>query len=218
MAAIVIDLVAVFAVCVVICGCALLVARWRYQYLKSKGYSSPWVTLLLGMALFVAFFLGLWALARSHHDNDVPYVLLFMTVPLILGTAGIYVVARTLPARARRGGTRQVRFPFNAAGWILLGTSIVQLPLVYALVGSKGISASGKLAQAGIGASFFCFYLAKRSRAASAEDVLKDDPRAPVLYLRPFIAEEDYFAVLSNSEASKYSSYLGTKSGVTFEQ
>jgi hypothetical protein len=66
--------------------------------------------------------------------------------------------------------------------------------------------------------SFSCFYLAKRAHAPSATEILNADPRPPVLYLRPFTVEERYFVVLPEKEASKYTSFLGTKIDVTLEQ
>src|SRR6516225_7119369 len=52
-----------------------------------------------------------------------------------------------------------------------------------------------------------CSYLAKRMRNKGMIQTLQDDPRPPVLYLRPFDREDEIFALLSYDEfpAARYS-------------
>ena len=204
-------------------GCLVFIVR-IYYVVRNKGYANPLIVLIFPAVTLLAFVAGVFALFRSHRDNDPIYVTLFMVGPVALATVGLYIGAKLLPRKARVAGARRILFPYRAAGWILLVGGASQF-LYF------GFSSHWKMQTVVnsvrpitiiITGSIYCFYLAKRSTAPSADQVQEEDKRPPVLYLRAFTYEEQEFVTLPNKEAAKYTSnlavYLRRAYGVTLEQ
>jgi hypothetical protein len=190
-----------------------------YVHVRNKGYLSPLIALGFGAIIALAFFVGIFGL--THSTDNVIYGALFLTGSMVLTTAGLYIGAKLLPPKPRVAGARKVLFPYRLAAWVLLAAGVGQF-LFFGFSShwkSQTVNPSLKfLCYFALPGCLYCLYLAKRSHAPSADEVLDIDHRPPVLYLRAFAYEEQKFVILPGKEAAKYSSYLGTKSGVTLEQ
>jgi hypothetical protein len=211
----------VLGICLFLTGYFIFLASIYYRHIRNKGYTNPLLALAFAVTIPFALLVGVLALALSHHFDDTAYVALLMGGPVVLATIGLYVGAWMLPRKTRIAGARKIVFPYRSAGWVLLAGGVAQLLFFGFSSGWKTqtLSTSGKLLFWGaLPGFFYCLYLARRAAAPSAADVFEADPRPPVLYLRAFIIEEMPFVYMGNSEASKYTSYLGTKTGVTLEQ
>jgi hypothetical protein len=214
-------IITAIGICLLLLGYFALLARVYYKHVKGKGYLNPLIVLVFPLTILLALIAGLVALALGHHSDNPAYVSLYLLGPVILATAVLYAGARSLPRKARVAGTRKIIFPYRLAGWIVFVAGVAQFLLFGFGSGWKTqtMSQSGKLLfWIVLPATFYCLYLAKRAHAPSAAEILNADPRPPVLYLRPFTLEERYFVVLPGSEASKYTSLVGTKIDVTLEQ
>jgi hypothetical protein len=190
-----------------------------YVHVRNKGYLSPLIALGFWAIIALAFFVGVFGLI--HSTDNVNYGALFLTGSMVLTTAGLYIGAKLLPPKPRVAGARKVLFPYRLAAWVLLAAGVGQFLFVGFSSHWKSplVNSSGKfLWFFALPGCFYCLYIAKRSQAPSADEVLDVDHRPPVLYLRAFTYEEQRFVILPNKEAAKYSSYLGTKCGVTLEQ
>ncbi len=205
-------------------GSAFLVLRIYYRLIRAKGYTGPVPAL---MACTVVISCGAAALALLRADsrsNDVGFFLLDLLLWLPCAALVIYIAGRLLPRKARVAGPRKVSFPFIVAGTAVLLLGVAQFVASVGFHrGVTSFSASAKLLfYIAIPAGLFCFHQAKRMKARSAEDLLLDDMRPPVLYLRAFATEETCFISLRGSGAtaytSNYSSLLRGVANVTFEQ
>jgi hypothetical protein len=191
-----------------------------HRYFKRKGYVNPFTILLFPLAIVFALFVGLIGLMRTRHGDDSSYIALFLLGPVFLVTFAIYFIARLLPPRPRNAKPRTIRFPYAFLGWSLIAGGAIQILVFGFMSGWKAetLSRSYKFFQITLGLGFGCLYIAKRAKAPSAEQLLAADARPPVLYLRAFNLEEQYFVLLPPKEAARYTSYLGSKAAVTLEQ
>ena len=155
--------------------------------LTRRGYKSPLVHALVGATAFLSVFAVTLALKGVFGDVDP----LWLAGAAFLIVPGAFVaVAHLLPARSpRTAGRRVVRFPYRGAGVALLGASPVLL-VVGALAGMGQVV---PLAAVVLAAGFASLSIARRAGSGSASDVLTDDRRPPVLYLRPFRRDADVF-------------------------
>jgi len=199
----------------------LFLIRIYYVHVRNKGYIDPLIVLIFPSILLFALFAGFVGLVISHRTGDNVSIALFLILPVVAATSLIYVGARMLPPKTRIAGARKIRFPWGTAGWAALILGVGQF-LYFAITShwkTETLSTSGKvLAYFAIPASLYCIYIAKRVRAPSVEDVIQVDHRPPVLYVRAFVFEEEFFLYLPAKEASKYSSYASTRYGASFEQ
>lgn len=159
--------------------------------IQGRGYKSP--ALLTGAyaaAFTLPFACTLLMVRIVGSNNDALWwlLVLFIAAPL-----GLTFLAPLLPVRNRRTpGRRVVRFPYRHVGYVLLSGTAV-LWTVAAVTNTAGFFQVGiQCALGGIG----CLAIARRTAAPDASAVLAADPRAPVLYLRPFQQEEETFAEL----------------------
>ncbi len=100
---------------------------------------------------------------------------------------------------ARVFGERHVQFPFRRLGQTLIILAVVLVPLVVltnpAVIG-RMISLGVILISSGL-------YLIRRERTihtSPLEEILRDDPRPPVLYLRAFNQESQFFVIGTKAE------------------
>lgn len=202
-------------------------ARLHYKYVRGKGYANPLIVLAYPSAILLGLLAGFVALRLSHQDRNSPYIATFLLGSFVLANSGLYAWARLLPPKARVGGTRKVRFPYRWAGWLLIAAGVGQFVAFGIASGWKlhTVSTSLKLlVWMALPGGTWALYLARRVRAPSAGELLEDDSRPPVLYLRAFTLEERDFVTLSVGQAAKYTSNFGARLGVgartgaTFEQ
>ena len=216
---VVFDLVGAMVVVGIVLGYFAFLAYVYFQQLKRKGHGGPWAGLAMAATLFAALVAGFVALARSSHDPDSGYAVPYLIGPVLAATVLIYLVALLLPARPRDGRRRGIGFPFTTVGRLLIIFGLGQTLLTGFSSGwtMPAMSQSFKVMNFTLILGFVCLYYAKRAKARPAPD-REDDPRPRVLYLRAFSVEEEFFVYLPNDEASKYSSFMGEKMGVTLEQ
>lgn len=184
-----------------------LFAYYSYYRIIRSGYTPPVsITLAVG-SVTLGFTVGMYIgdyLARDSRvvpmDFSAALRLLFsLLVPSVLLT-GILAV---LPQRKRRlGGNRQVRFPLRAAGYtcFVLAIGAAALSLFSIIFGDqlKMGKVLGRLPQlvvsmVGLGLAFL--YLNRLLKNPTIEKVRRMDSRGPVLYLRPFNQERNWFVV-----------------------
>ena len=150
--------------------------------LRERGYKSP--ALKIGLAA-IAFglppLITLAVLGYGHDQGIWLIAALYVALPVLL----VYL-ARRLPARnPRTSGRRQLRFPYRAVGYTLF-----PIGLGFWIAGGLG-----------------CLTIARRAAQPDAGAVLAQDPRPPVIYLRPFQQDEEIFAHVPWSWSS-YRRYL----------
>lgn len=194
-----------------------LLAHLYYAHVKKRGYKNPLMMLIVGVPPVVGFLVGGVLVLWTHAQDDPTRFTALLLASTIAFTLVAYITVRLLPTKRRVAGARSVRFPFGTVGWSLLLGGAVHL-LVSGFLFDNFQLPLRWLVQVELPLSLGCFYLARRSRASSAAEVLISDERAPVLYLRSFQEEEHGFVTLPRKEVLKYTSFLGTKTGVTIEQ
>jgi hypothetical protein len=188
---------AILGIVVILVGFVLylVVAARLYKRLRravqQRGYKSPVVLNGAAVAAFTLPFVFTLVLVRivGKNDDALWWILaFFLAVPLALTFA-----TRLLPVRnPRTAGRRVVRFPYRPVGYVLLGAAL-------AIWTAAGITNKPGLFQLGIQfalGGLGCLGIARRFAAPDASLVLAQDPRPPVLYLRPFQHEEEPFAEL----------------------
>jgi len=183
-----------------------------YLRIRRKGYRPPGTTLVL----LIAGTIGIaGAVAVSPKIPSNAGVILFMSaffwLPLLVFAFLTFAAIWLLPRRnPRRFGIRRPRFPFAAAGKLLIGIGVGFSLLLIAIWarGTVNDEMLGKTFQVlfillAMGAYFV--YMGRRAKAAqSLEEVVKRDQRAPVLYLRPFNQEWQAFVVGPKSRYGQY--------------
>lgn len=221
-------LLSVLLMSAIIGGTALL--TYLYFRLWRKGYRSPLVVLGIAAPSFVSFFLGLVIFHKNDRlattntfdpsrvgESFVNFALYWIGPPLIAILATALVVALLPRREVRRFGTRQVRFPWRKAGRGLVVLAGLLLLFDWGF-GWHVIKSTRIVTQVLLPTYVFCLWMSRRAEAPAMADVLKLDPRPPVLYLRAFENEAEVFAELTLWELGAYAPYIGNKSGVTLEQ
>ena len=187
---------------------ALLVAG--YLRARRKGYRAPSAVLvpLIGSAggILAAYILIGELPPRS---LAVPFVLIWGAV--IVAALLMWFLITVMPKRNPRVfGRRHPRFPFVTTGWALIAAGV--LVCVYSFVAWVIGKAPSSVAPDSLGAlgfaSVFGGYLIHVGRrvhgAKSLEEVAQTDPRQPVLYLRPFNQESEFFVSGPKSQYGQY--------------
>lgn len=188
---------------------ASVVLFFTYRRARKKGYSPPAVSLVLlaGCALGVA---GTVALHPQNTTSMPLFLWSFFWVPLLLSAAAMGVILLALPRRpVRVFGERRVRFPFRPLGQGLIVLGVLQVLFIAVMVmrhvaepstlGSS-VSLVFMLMLAGL-------YLIQRGRSVhmpELEEVLSADLRPPVLYLRAFNQESQFFIIGTKAEYGRW--------------
>src|SRR5262245_24900327 len=160
------------------------------RVLVDRGYKSPAVLTLSGIAAFIGPLAvgGVLVNVAGYEDAVWPVLSLYLALPL----AGA-VAARLLPARElRTPGRRVARFPYALAGYGSFGGALSLVGAAVLIGDPRVVRFALPLLISGV----TCLAIARRLSTADASAVLEADPRAPVLFLRPFESEESIFIEL----------------------
>jgi hypothetical protein len=204
---------------------------WSYTRARRKGYRPPGATLivLLGIAA------GISATVALHPQNttSVPLFLWrFFWLPMLLSAAALELLVLILPRRTVRVfGERKTHFPFRGLGRLLKITAVASVVLVAIAWMSHSSDFSGFLKSVTFGTALWAAgaYLIRRGKEQQhvppLEDALQADPRPPVLYLRAFNQESQFFIIGTKAEYGRWAkgfqaaiSTADQKIGITVEE
>ncbi|MEU6072001.1 hypothetical protein ABZ864_48185 [Streptomyces sp. NPDC047082] len=176
---------------------------WRRA--QEKGYRGPavqvflvtWVTLMLCVG--IAAVLGLLEVGVFDvSDMWIGVVCVAsLLVPLIIAEVLAAVVVFALPRRRHRpGGPRSVRIPYRFLGWLTLSlTAAITLSLVVLGSGASWVRPVYHLWFILGSVAFWCFSQDNREDKPARDEALSgQDSRPPVMYVRGFSQEMQYFA------------------------
>jgi hypothetical protein len=190
------------------------------QYVRRKGYQSPFRAISMTFAYFVVFGLGFyfdwlspescWGCSPAANPQYfLPELLwkhvwrfvLRFSAGTTLGMVAVAGIAVAVPRRARRSGARRVRVPWQAVAYLWL--SMIPVTLLATWIWDLGWISAFRWSVFFSGAYAASSYLAKRVRTKGMKQALQDDPRPPVVYLRAFDKEDKMFASLSYDECQQ---------------
>jgi hypothetical protein len=201
---------------------ALLVAG--YLRTRRRGYRPPAAILVLS-AGSAAGILEAYLLSGRLPQQDRGLIAFFVIcwVPLLGYAATTGLLIRVLPRRNPRVfGQRRPRFPFATAGkaLIALGILVCVFSFVWSTMGKASdslVSDSLKLLVFAIAFGGYLVFLGRHVGAPkSLGDIMRTDPRPPVLYLRPFNQESEFFVTGPKSRYGEYArGHLQTSHGRT---
>lgn len=205
------------------------VIYWSYLHARKKGYRPPAAAVIavVGVAAGIA---GTVAL-HIQNTTGTKFLWLMMWVPLLLSTAALGILVHILPQRTVRVfGERRSRFPLRVLGWFLkvVGVLIVALVALTLVSGAAAFSALAPALPIGIilwATGRYLIREAKSLHAPPPAEVLKTDQRAPVLYLRAFNQETQFFVMGTKGVYGKWAKSFhaeiatgGQKIGLTIEE
>jgi hypothetical protein len=176
-----------------------------FKRLRRKGYGPLGSVLLMLSAFSLGVSACLLALPGMVFSQDAG--LLFATffwLPTIVFATAIALMLWLLPHRnARISGARRPRFPLRAAGIGLI--SLGAAGVLWAIWQGTFLTGSAKLfgILAGFGTALIALGVRAKS-SSSVEEAIQADPRAPVLYLRPFMQEMVPFVTGKKSTHGRY--------------
>jgi hypothetical protein len=196
-----------FAVSIPAFGFAfILMLVVSYERARLKGYRLPGAVLIIlaGAATGITATI----LRNPPNSTDYRFFVDFFWLPLLFSGAATAILILVLPRkRSRVFGQRQVRFPFVWVGQavIALGLLLIGVTVHWSLAGHGDLSLVWKGALIALG--FLAptgRYLIRRGRrlegAPSFEQQLAQDSRSPVLYLRAFKQERQFFVIGGSAE------------------
>lgn len=167
--------------------------RLLRRRVAARGYKSPAaLTLAGGVALVLPIGLTFAFTVAAGSEQAIWFALgAFLAVPAAL-SAGV----RLLPAKSpRTPGRRASRFPYARVGQALL--SACGVLVITGLL--TGLQVPFQVFPALFTGGVACLAVARRLRNPDAAEVLSEDHRAPVVYLRPFSGEEGIFVQVERS-------------------
>jgi hypothetical protein len=179
-----------------------------YYRARRKGYRPPTAMLVLisGAAAGALSVFAITPRVMLSSNNLVMEFSTYFWLPVVVSMIVTACIILALPRRNPRvAGPRRPRFPFFAAGILVVGAGVVFLLFAFVKGGADLIVGAVRIL---IFLSAFAaplFFMGKRG-AVSLDDVGRSDPRSPVLYLRPFIQEADVFVAGPNSRFGAYTS------------
>ena len=179
-----------------------------YTRIHRKGYTPPaTVSLLISIAL-IALILTYFLIPRAILDNwpiELTFSIVFW-LPIIIAIAVTALMLVALPRRSLRvSGKRQQRFLLIALGIALIAVGIFFVILTLYAGHGTGDAFTLLVILTGFGVS--AILLGKRAASTkSIEEAISTDPRAPVLYLRPFRQEQLPFISGKKSQLEQYMS------------
>ncbi len=174
-----------------------------YTRSRRKGYTPPLVALILTASWALGVAVGVRVIPGALPREDVhAFFLHIFFLPLLLSLAISTLAMLALPVRSARAfGARSVGFPLVTGGRSLI--AIAALISLGAVIGTIGygwkislavralILAWGFLVPLGL----YWLRLARRLKEPSVSEIIATDGRAPVLYLRPFNQESQFFVI-----------------------
>lgn len=190
-------------------ACALMLVV-SYERARQKGYRAPGAVLIImaGAAVGIAA-----AIVRNPpNSNNYRFFVDFFWLPLLFSAVATAILILVLPRRKSRiFGQRQVRFPFVWIGQavIALGLLLTAVTLHRWLAGQGDLNLVLKGMALGVGLlTPTGRFLIRRGRrlegAPSFEQYLVQHPRPPVLYLRAFKQERQFFVIGGNADYGSY--------------
>lgn len=207
-----------------------------YHRIRVKGYRPPAAGGLLVAVGTVG--IGLAAVgAHAASPRTSPSLIFFemLWIPLLVSAIGMTIVILVLPQRPRVFGERRVLFPFVWIGRVLIGAGLV-FPVFAVALWLRGRESGWFVLEYVVVALtlgvFFrptADFLTRRWRETKSVpvlgEVLAKDPRSPVLYLRAFAQESQFFVIGPKSDYGAYAkSWHATVAteeqaiGLTFEE
>jgi hypothetical protein len=185
----VLDFISFFLILVGVCS-----SPFFYRCLRSKGYlptsSVLMMAVILGLSLAVGRTSSQFMFSHSTEQTTHQFG------PLIVGTLWITLytsMAWALPKRAnRRYGKRKVLVPFRV---LSAACAITAVLVLFLDLETTNRETKVKAAQGLIAGCLIFYAIHRRVRhASSIEEVKTQDPRPPVIYLRAFNQEEEFFS------------------------
>lgn len=176
---------------------------------RQKGYRALGATLIILAGAAVG--IGATIVRNPASSNNYRFIVDFLWLPLLFSAAATAFLILVLPRRINRVfGQRRVRFPFVWIGRGVIALGLLPIPVTSYLwladradldLVVKGLGLVGILIPTGR-------YLIRRGRRLkedpSFNQYLVKDPRPPVLYLRAFKQEQQFFVI---GPTSKYGAY-----------
>jgi hypothetical protein len=179
-----------------------------YTRVHRKGYTPPATVSLLISSTLIGLIPTYFLIPRAIL-NDWPIELTFSIVfwlPIAIAIAVSALILLVLPRRNLRiSGKRQPRFLLTALGISLIAVGIFFVVLTLYAGHNIGDAFTLLTILTGFGTS--AILLGKRAASIkSVEEAISTDPRAPVLYLRPFRQEQLPFIAGKKSQLDQYMS------------
>ncbi len=172
---------------------------YLYRRIRNNGYLPATALLIIALPYAIGIALSSQFLFSQSNERTSQ-----QTDLLIIGAAALSIMLGTsvtyaFPKRAnRRSGRRTVRVPFRALSALCAITATLVLVYPSALfhvLGTITPDNQVKLAQSLVAGALLLYAIDKRVRhAPSIEEVRTEDPRPPVVYLRAFNQEEEFFS------------------------
>jgi hypothetical protein len=138
-------------------------------------------------------------------------IVLCIAMSILVSAFGCTILVRKLPKREFRvSGRRRVRFPFVYFGYLIMAGAIVGCVAVLMLAPSENRTLRNIIGLLSVVFMATLFGKAliitgKRvKKQVSIEEAVRSDPRSPVLFLRPFVAERVPFVQGFNSKYGRY--------------
>lgn len=173
---------------------------WRRA--QRKGYRGPAVPAILvaiPVLVFGGALAGAIALAGGETRTAPSAWFLFRLWAGVLGAEAVsgliaLLVVTLLPERRHRpDGDRKVRFPFRTLGRLALVLAVVA-PVAWLITRPQDWETAIRLPLSLVPVAYFCLSAANRKDKPVRDAPLREDPRAPVLYMRGFAQELTPFA------------------------
>ncbi|MEP6948773.1 MAG: hypothetical protein ABI863_05850 [Ginsengibacter sp.] len=213
---------------IIFAGLGLLIF-YLYLKIRRKGYQPPFVTLITFLSFGIGITVALLILPSS---NKNIFIFLDISIPCLLTGISMATFALILPKRnARQFGERKRKFPFAMVGTGIIAIGILIILFVLYSWKSFGweflklIQMISAVLTLLLPLSLYFFYLETRKKVHSLRTVNDLNNKPPVLYLRAFNQESQYFAVGPVEEYGQYTKGLvarmskaGQNVGVTFEE
>lgn len=186
-------------------------------YLRKKGYKNPFLASFIGVLflipLIIFFITGFDLLSLNSNFFDFGFIIVGLI--LFAGLATTIIVILLPTRKSRVPGPRKIHVPYFMIGIALL--ALLPFGVLFILLLSKSIFYPIMLIISLIPTILYCFYMARRIKSSSLTQATRMDNRPPVLYLRPFIQEEEAFIEATFTEMDLLS-YFFSKMGITLEK
>jgi hypothetical protein len=174
-----------------------------YARLCRKGFSPPASVFLLLSAGLLGVFSCLLVLPGVVFSKSLLVFAVIFWVPAAVFAVALALMLWLLPHRNTRvAGARRPRFPFVAVGLGLIGAGVAFVLWAF-WEGVPGNSPQLLAILAGCGSALIALGMQARL-SSTVEEAIEADPRAPVLYLRPFMQEVLPFVIGKKSTHGRY--------------
>jgi len=190
-------LFAIFALSIIFVATVAVFSTYRQA--RKKGYQPPAASafVVAGFAVGIA---GIIALNPANTGSMLVFLSRFFWIPVLFSSAAMFLLVLIFPHRqTRRFGERHVRFPFRRVGQALMALAVL-VPLVIAWMVYVVHRAAPRSFPSAV--SLGCMfalagrYLIRRERTVHTppmDEALEEGQRLPVLYLRAFNQESQFF-------------------------